>query len=242
MRPRGILICIPAYGQTMTAQTAETLYSVGQWLTKQGIPNQLSWFSAADIVEVRNLFLTVWYDGHPEFSHMLFIDADMGFHPMLVRDMIKFDKPLIGALYAKRQMPASVVGSLPEGHSIKDVKHGFMRATDLGAGVMLISRAVVDLLIARMPELCDTLPSVLTHATPFKLHRLIRAFDPIKDGTRRLSEDVSFCHRYIECGGEIWANVDHKISHVGPFDYAIRYAGVLENKAAVAAGATEEAA
>jgi hypothetical protein len=47
----------------------------------------------------------------------------------------------------------------------------------------------------------------------------------------RLSEDMSFCYRWIEqCGGEIWANVNHRISHVGPFDYAIRYQGILEAK------------
>jgi hypothetical protein len=53
------------------------------------------------------------------------------------------------------------------------------------------------------------------------------------DGRRlRLSEDMSFCYRWInQCGGEIWANVNHRISHVGPFDYAIRYASILEAKA-----------
>jgi hypothetical protein len=43
---------------------------------------------------------------------------------------------------------------------------------------------------------------------------------------------MSFCYRWInQCGGEIWANVNHRISHVGPFDYAIRYASILEAKA-----------
>jgi hypothetical protein len=47
-----------------------------------------------------------------------------------------------------------------------------------------------------------------------------------------LSEDVSFCSRWREgCGGEIWANINHKISHVGPFDFHMRYQGVLEAKA-----------
>lgn len=231
--PSGVLICIPAYQQSMTAQTAETLYTVGQWLTKQGIPNQLSWFSAADIVEVRNLFLTVWYDVHTNYDHLLFIDADMGFHPMLIRDMIRFNKPLLGAFYARRQPTPSIVGTVVnEKHSIDDVVNGFIPARDLGCGVMLIKRQVVTTMLEKMPELSDGLPSVLSSAVPMKLDRLIRAFDPIREGPRRLSEDVSFCHRWVECGGEIWANVDHRISHVGPFDYAIRYSGVLENKRA----------
>lgn len=233
MRPSGILICVPAYGQTMMAQTAESLYSTAQWLSQEKIPNRLSWYSAADIEDVRNLFVTVWYDGHPQFSHLLFVDSDNGFHPMLIRDMLRFNKPLMGVLYAKRRMPASVVGTVHEGHSIKDVVSGFIKATGIGCGVMMISRQVIKTMLEKMPELIDSIPSTLSEATPdLKLKRIIRVFDKIRDGNLRLSEDMSFCHRWRECGGEIWANVDHRISHVGPFDYAIRYQGVLEAKAA----------
>lgn len=232
MKPRGILICVPAYGQCMMAQTAESLYTTAQWLAKEGIVNRLSWYSAADIEDVRNLFVTVWYDGHPQFSHLLFVDSDMGFHPMLIRDMIRFNKPLMGTLYAKRKMPASVVGTVPEGHSIKDVRNGFIKATGLGCGVMMISRQVIDTMIQQMPHIVDAMPSALAEATPdLPLTRIIRAFDKIREGNLRLSEDMSFCHRWLQCGGELWANVDHKISHVGPFDFHLRYQGVLEHKA-----------
>jgi hypothetical protein len=227
----GVLICVPAYGQTMTAQTAQALYGTGQWLTHHGIPNQLLWYSAADIVEVRNLFLTAWYDGYPQYSHMLFVDSDMGFDPLMIRDMLKFGKPLTGTLYMRRQNNYSVVGTVPEGHTIDDVVNGFIPSTGLGCGVMLISREVVDVMLKKMPELRDALPSVLAEAAPAGVELLIRAFDPIRDGNRRLSEDMSFCQRWLDCGGEIWANVNYKISHVGPFDYHLRYAGVLERKA-----------
>ena len=93
-------------------------------------------------------------------------------------------------------------------------------------------------MLAKMPELSDPIPSSLAEATPdMKLNRIIRVFDKIRDGGMRLSEDMAFCHRWRQCGGEIWANVNHKISHVGPFDYAIRYGGVLAAKAAAKAEA-----
>lgn len=230
MRTSGVLICVPAYGQNVTAHTMQAIYSTGQWLTANKIANQLVWFSGADIVEVRNLFLTIWYDAKPEYSHMLFVDADMGFPPELVRDMLRFDKPLLGTIYAKRKTPASLVGTLYEGHSSKDMVRGFLPAQDMGCGVMMITRAMVEHMLEKMPELNDALPSVLAQASDnFGIKRLIRAFDPIREGPRRLSEDVSFCHRWKQCGGEIWANVAHSISHVGPFDFAVRYGGILEN-------------
>lgn len=224
----GVLICVPAYGQSVTAQTMESLFSTAQWLTANGINNRLCWFSAADIVEVRNLFLTIWYDTYPGYSHMLFVDADMGFSPHLIRDMLEFNKPLSGTLYAKRQNPPRCVGTLMPGHSTKDVVKGFLPAQDLGCGVMMITRRVVETMLKKWPELSDGVPGVLSQAADFKLTRLIRAFDTIRDGNRRLSEDISFCHRWRECGGEIWANINHRISHVGPFDFAVRYAGILE--------------
>ena len=235
MSKPSIMICLPAYGQSNSAQTTESLYTLAQFLGFNQIRNQLSWYSAADIVEVRNLFLTTWYDTQPQFSHLLFIDADMGFPPELIRDMIKFDKPLVGTFYARRQMTPSIVGaSLHADHSLKDVVQGFLPASYVGGGVMLIQRKMIKEMLQKMPHLSDALPSVLANATTAPLTRLIRAFDCILKDDRRLSEDVSFCARWRDFGGEIWANVNHKISHVGPFDFHMRYGGVLEAKAAQA--------
>lgn len=233
MSKRSIMIAVPAGGEMVNAATVTSLYSTGQWLTKMGIRNELKTFSAADIEDIRNLFVTAWYDA-TDFSHLLFIDADMGWHPMLIRDMINFDKPLMGCLYARRNMKPSVVGTVPDGHSIKDVKKGFIKASGLGCGVMMISREVIKTMLEKMPELSDRHGDYLMEAvdagTP--LTRVIRAFDKIRTPTLRLSEDMAFCYRWTQCGGEIWANVDHKISHIGRFDFHMRYQGVLEAKAA----------
>jgi hypothetical protein len=237
-KPGGVLMCMPTQNQTNFAHTTESIFSTGQWLTAQGIPNQLCWFSGSDIVEVRNMFLTMWFDTKPEYEWMFFIDADMGWHPKLVHDYLKFNKPLMGTLYAKRQMDPSVVGSvLNEEHTAKDiVEPGFMRAVDLGGGLMMINRSVVAAILAKFPEISDVHSWLIEGAgKPFGLKRIIRGFDPIMDEkngrVRRLSEDVSFCTRYRETGGEVWANVDNKIDHVGPFNYHLCYGNVLRRKA-----------
>ncbi len=237
MRPTGVFICIPAVRGSITTETASTLYSVGQWLTAEGIPNQCILWSAADIAEVRNLMLSMWYDTKPHCDHMLFIDDDMGFHPQLIRDMLKFGKPITGALYARREMQPYVVGAVPDGLAFKDIVKGHLKVTAVGAGVLLIKRAAIDEMLKQTPELIDPNSWMLNKVGgTFGLERIIRAFDPIvgvgSDGkTLRLSEDLSFCRRWHDCGGEIWANVNHKISHIGSFDYHLRYAGVLERQA-----------
>lgn len=231
-KPSGVLIALPAGGQMVTAKTTECLYATCQFLTAQKIPNRLMMFSAADIEDIRNLFVTQWYDAEPDYSHLLFIDADMGWPPALIRDMLQFDRPLQGVLYARRQMPASVVGTAPEGHGMKDVHNGFMQATGLGCGVMMIQREVIRRMIEKFPELIDETDSYLLRASEGKLKRMLRVFDKIRTQELRLSEDMSFCQRWRECGGDIWANVAHTISHVGPFDYHMRYQGIMESKEA----------
>jgi len=285
MKPRGILIFIPTSDQKMMAATAQSLYNLGSYLTGERIPHTLTWVSAADIEDIRNLAVTSWYDGHPEYSHLLFIDSDMGFpcdpaygKPNLIRDMIKFNKPVMGCFYAKRKAEAEVVGTA-DPHTLDDMQHGFIKATGVGCGVMMISREAITTMLEKIPHISDRITSLLARGVPdLKLTRIIGAFDKLKtderlleearinnallaalgrgdaledataawmqalkdnrmhDGRRlRLSEDMSFCYRWInQCGGEIWANVNHRISHVGPFDYAIRYASILQAKAEAA--------
>jgi hypothetical protein len=62
--------------------------------------------------------------------------------PNLIRDMIKFNKPVMGCFYAKRKAEAEVVGTA-DAHTIADVQHGFVKATGIGCGVMMISRDVI---------------------------------------------------------------------------------------------------
>jgi len=85
-------------------------------------------------------------------------------------------------------------------------------------------------MLEKKPELVDALPSLLANATSMPLTRLLRLFDPILEDNKRLSEDISFCQRWTECGGETWANVMHKIDHVGMFNFHLRYGGIMEKK------------
>ena len=56
----------------------------------------------ADIVESRSFLLTHWYD-KTDATHLLFIDADMGYEPQLIVDMVQLRKPVVGvgSLYGR---------------------------------------------------------------------------------------------------------------------------------------------
>jgi hypothetical protein len=48
---------------------------------------------------------------------------------------------------------------------------------------------------------------------------------------RYLGEDYSFCHRWRSCGGEVWLDVQSRLSHEGTFVFEgnpTRFAEILK--------------
>lgn len=230
----GIMIAVPCYGARIEMETCESIFSTTQMLGAMQIPTQLTWQGAADIVEVRNSITTIWYESQKQCSHMLFIDADMQFSPWLIRDMLAFDQPITGCIYAKRKFPMEIVGRLfPENNSADKVKDGFLEVAGVGGGVLLIRRDAIDTIVEKFPDIVYT-DEIAGHPAAdamkdFGVTRMIRPFDRIKsDRGLPYAEDMSFCKRWRDCGGKVWANVEHIINHIGRQDFPLSYKEVLD--------------
>src|SRR5690348_7799861 len=104
---KDVFIALPAFGQMISATTFLTTHALRAHLSSKGIGGGITTLSFPDIAELRSMFLTIWYDSMPQSDYLLQIDADMGFPPDLVTDMIMFDEPLIGTIYPQRKMPLS---------------------------------------------------------------------------------------------------------------------------------------
>lgn len=230
----GLYIALPAYNKTMVGDTVMSLLSLSQLLSKECINFVPKIMGCAEIAELRNLFITEWYFNHRGMSHLLFVDSDMHFSPYMVWDMICFDKPLTGCMYAKREFPIAVVGKcLNDTDTVDNIEKGHLKVEGCGAGVMLIKRPVIDKLLEKNPGLLDKsfMHSVAGVVRSMGLPGLLRPFQQLEfEGGGRLSEDLSFCRRWIDIGGEVWANVHHPVGHVGPHEWTIRYGEYLEEK------------
>lgn len=217
-----MFIALPAFGQINCAQTTFSLMALAKALIHSGRDYYFSDYSFPDIAESRNALTSIWYD-KTNAEWMLHVDADMSFSPQLIIDMLEFGKPLTGVLAPKKRHPIEFVGSWKAGAKIQN---GFMQMDGIGFGIALIHRSVIhDMLETNVAE-SDP------RAQDFGLDRIIRAFDIIKVDGRRLPEDKSFCHRYKQCGGEVWANISHRIGHVGLTEFAGRFADHLAEEAA----------
>jgi hypothetical protein len=229
-----IAIATPAYGETFYAPYVKSIIGLQRLIEQRRWGSSFTTISYADVVEARNYLLSLWFD-QSKATHLLFVDADMGFEPALVSDMIAFDKPIVGVIYPKRNVNldrivtlaakgVSAEVAIARGHDFiyrplagqtPRQEKGFLEVEGCGTGLLLIRRDCIAQMLKKLPEIVDRrskIPKIIEK----DLNRLIRAFDNVHVDGRRLSEDYSFCHRWRRlCGGEIWANVSHVITHIG---------------------------
>lgn len=238
-----LMIATPAYGEVFYAPYVHSVLALSKLAHKKSWEIAFESVSYAEISEARNYLLTRFFD-KTDATHLLFIDADMGFPAKLVPDMLNVAKPVVGVVAPKRQVDLKRVAELAKheadpnravakAHEFVVRKHpsagparnGFIQVEACGGGVVLIERSCIAALLKRAPQLSDETGKGRTPLTR-DLPRLIRAFDPLvrEDGVR-LSEDFAFCHRWRTlCGGEVWASVTHPITHVGLHHFTARYA------------------
>lgn len=223
---------VPCFGNIIKTPTFLTTHAIMQELHSKGVATGISALSFPDIAELRNMVLTIFYDTMPNATHLLFIDADMSFDPKLVTDCLLFDEPLVGAIYPQRKVPLSWAGS-GTGQPQTVRRAGFMQVEGVGFGCTLIRRDLVTKMLEKMPDLVDTRLHLHPAGDTLRqagANRMIRAFEKMDIPDRGLiSEDLSFCIRWRQCGGEVWANINYKMSHVGDFDYSARYLDMVEN-------------
>ena len=164
----------------------------------------------------------------PGYSHLLFIDADMGFSPSLIAKMLALDEPVVGCLAPSRtnnyerllasaQLEADVTAwrfaahdYIPaEIHADKPQRSGFVQAPYAGTGILLIRRDALERLRDAHPELVTA--SGAYEANMGYTGPMFHAFaETLEDG-----EDAAFCARWKAVGGEIWVCTNETITHVG---------------------------
>lgn len=240
-----IVIATPAYGEIFYTPYVQSVIKLIRLFHQKGWEFSFRSISYSEISESRNYLLTHWID-KSNASHILFLDADMGFEPHLIAEMVELDQPVVGVVYPKRNIDllrvatAAADGGSPEQAVAKSqqyvfrplrgerqLRDGFLKVEGCGAGILLIQRSCVKKMLELIPNLSDA-TAKKTSPLAKELDRLIRVFDILHVGGSRLSEDYSFCHRWKNlCGGEIWACVSHEIVHIGLHQFKGRYANVL---------------
>ena len=237
-----ILVVTPTYdGTVVTEYVAAILRLYSKVATRDDIDMRGPLFIESLVVNrARNAAASIVLQD-PSLTHLLFVDADMGFRPEAVIRLIDSGKAFCGCIYPGRRPDPKLAHAAfratddPElarsagqifvateelafqnidGRPGLRVQDGFARTTALGMGLTLIKREVFETLRAHHPEL-------LTKSRADYLNRgvheeVLQCFEPLRQADGMfLGEDKSFARRWTATGGEIWACVDETLTHSG---------------------------
>jgi hypothetical protein len=156
-------------------------------------------------------------------THILFIDADMGWAPEAPLELLAHRKDVIGAVgVTKEDEPVFCVKHDPSTFKW-DARTGLLRVTGVGAAFMLLSRACVE---------------KVAKAYEHMAYRDVKADEPsipnvfwtdVIDG-QMIGEDYTFCDRWRALGGEVWVEPGMPLEHIGSKSYTGTYAKDLRAK------------
>ncbi|HTI67055.1 MAG TPA: hypothetical protein VL460_05855 [Caulobacteraceae bacterium] len=235
-----ILIASPTYGG-VGAEFMRAVLDLQMWLVKQGIGVTTAHHGMAEVARSRNLLATGFYE-QPELTHLLFVDSDIHFEPEAVAALIAADRPLVGCVYPRRTIDydrliaaarrltdrRAIIASamdyvvVPDGETL-ELENGLCRVAGIGMGLCLIRRDVFEGLMAT-----GGIKQDFAGAAGRALKGpVLGFFDPIPSETGFIAEDLSFCRRWRDAGGDVWACIDQDIAHVGLMTFRARMIDAL---------------
>ena len=168
-------------------------------------------------------------------THLLFIDADIGFEPEQVLRLIERGAEMCAAVYPIKRidwqrMKSALSGERPNPaaslHYAVEVEDpnavvassGFIKVRYAGTGFLMIRRAALERMCAHYPQLRYKRDHSIDAATESDNRFALFECAIAEDGTY-LSEDFAFCKRWTDMGGDIWADLNSRLNHIGPMTF-----------------------
>lgn len=234
-----IVVGTPCYGGQVTSVFTTSLMRLQLACQQAGnIDLTVNLLSGDALITRARQNIVAHFMENAKATHLLFIDADIAFDPAQVFRLLNFNVELAAAVYPTKRIDWGKVGEMAkagspnlESSSLSYVlefddpqrisaRDGFAKVRYCGTGFMLIKREALARMIGHYPEL--------------RYQREHQAQDPLQNSPWRsalfnclidkasgiyMSEDYSFCRRWTDMGGEIWVDLQSRLTHVGPLAF-----------------------
>jgi hypothetical protein len=250
LRKNKIFIATPMYGGMACGMYMKSCLDLQTIFQQYGIPSRFSFiFNESLITRARNYLVDEFL--RTDFTHLLFLDADIHFNPQDIIAMLALDKDVIGAPYPKKALNWHNIAMAARNHPELDPKElenvvgdyvfNVVKGTEkfqvseplevmeIGTGYMLVRREVFPKFAEAYPQL-KYRPDHVGQKN-FDGSRYIHAyFDTVIDpqSERYLSEDYMFCQWYRAIGGHIWLCPWVQTQHVGTYAFTGNMAKIAD--------------
>jgi hypothetical protein len=157
--------------------------------------------------------LTAKFLHNKESTHLMFVDADIGWEPWHLLVMLNAQKDVIGGLYPMKSLPVKWCVNGFDGAQVSE-DGNLQEVSKTGTGFMLINREVFDKLNAHPA----TKPFANDIGLPVELNPFMKTyFDTAVRENRYYSEDWTFCENWRDLGGKVWVDKRVLLRHTGTY-------------------------
>jgi hypothetical protein len=232
-----IFVATPCFGGMVSQCFMQSVIALLQYAAGAGFDAMLAMLGHDSLITRSRNTLVAQFLNTPQATHLMFIDADIGFEPAHIHRLLAHDQDVVGGMYplkvidwgreamkhlnggeSLRTSPLLYVGTPCSGAELER-SGGFVTGVYCGAGFMLIRRAALERMIAAYPQTRYRNIHAHTNARGAVSYALFDCFIDPDTGTY-LSEDYGFCHRWRAIGGKIWLDTEGILNHVGSHDFS----------------------
>ena len=243
-RPVRLFIATPCYGGNLHYQYVVSLFQLTKYLDKVNIGYTVSFLGNESLITRARNIMVGKFLSDASCTHLMFIDADIQFSVNSVIRLLEVDKDVSFGVYPAKSFHFDeierVINGVQNPSDLKSLCLNYMLSYDLDdkkniiidrekklikvkygtTGFMLIKRDVLIQMVKSYPDL------QYHNEKTCRLHnihndKLFLLFDCLKDPETNdyLSEDFSFSYLWRQLGGEIWADMESKLSHWGNYPF-----------------------
>lgn len=196
------------------------------------------------ISRVRNVHMSVFLNEFPECDYFMSLDSDIEIinaypNNNIFTKLIAHDKDFVGGLYAIKKPGVRRSSSITMDGTLPGFDTGLKEMRWLSSGCWCIKRSAVEKMVNAYPELAYDGDD---NASGKKIYGLYipmlydlkeNDFPSIQLPFRKyLSEDWSWCERWKNIGGKIYADTSIVLKHIGKCDYTIWDVEVVRSSSA----------
>lgn len=231
-----VFFALPCYDQLITEPFFISFIKTSIAFKDIGLKFSVATISDSLINRARNQ-LVAKFMAREEFTHLMFVDVDLGFNPDDILKMLWHDKDIVTGAYPIKDIlwdrveknvhkgvettkllensTRFVVNPVSDKEKRVKVQNGAIAVHDAGTGFMLIKREAFERMFEAYPELKyndDT--GNLSEEERKCSYALFNSYIDEENG-RFLSEDYGFCRYWQKIDGDIWTDPSVELMHIG---------------------------
>jgi hypothetical protein len=240
-----LCIATPCYGDMCYVEYMSSLINTIMFLKEKGIEVKTEFLVHESLITRARNTLVAKFLADSSLTHFMFIDADIGWDPKDVYDMLMMDKGVLGGVYPKKSFylnklkddgPATIANALNhfdpplshENYNKQLTPYLLNYVLDVFDKEAVIKNPVEEVkyigtgfmmikreVLTRMCEKYSSTKYTNGHLNSEENKHSFALFDCEIRNNEYLSEDFLFCQRWLDMGEKIYAYFKPKLIHVG---------------------------